>query len=106
MPVAYPRLVKAAFDQIRQSSSGNPAVVIRMCRTLQRLGASVRDPANRRSLREQVIALRETTLHEALASADKRDIEEAAQSALLALSEDGEAGGSESAGLREGNQRR
>ncbi len=90
-PMTFPGMVKTAFDQLRQSSVGNPAVVIRMCRTLERLGGSVVDPTNRRSLREQVLALRETSTGDALASSDKADIEEAAQLALLALAADGPA---------------
>jgi uncharacterized membrane protein len=105
VPVAFPRLVKAAFDQIRQASSGNPAVAIRMCRTLQRLGLSVTDRIKRRALREQVLALREMAVHEVLASSDKADIEQAAEAALLALAEDGAAVGT-STKLREGDQRR
>jgi uncharacterized membrane protein len=88
VPMTFPRMVKTAFDQLRQASTENPAVVIRMCRTLRRLGGSVREPTDRRALRDQVLALRETSSREALASSDREDIEQAAQLALLALAED------------------
>ena len=87
VPLLFPRMAKSAFDPIRQSSAGNPAVVIRMCRALQRLGAVVHEPESRRALHEQVIALKEMSGRDNLASADHADIEHAAQLAMAALSD-------------------
>jgi uncharacterized membrane protein len=87
VPLKFPRMVKTAFDQIRQASTGNPAVVIRMCRALQRLGNVVVDSGYRQAMREQLLALRETSALDRLASSDHADVEDAARLALAALSE-------------------
>jgi uncharacterized membrane protein len=50
---AYDRLVQRAFEKIRQSSLGMPAVMIRELEALARIMAETRDPGQRRVLLEQ-----------------------------------------------------
>jgi len=43
-PLVLPRLIKQAFDQIRQAAADNPAVLIRLLSTLGRLAAKMPTP--------------------------------------------------------------
>jgi uncharacterized membrane protein len=85
VPLRFPGMAKTAFDLIRQAGAGNPAVAIRMCHALERLGRVIADPTNRQALREQVLALREAAAAASLASSDHADVERASQLALSAL---------------------
>jgi uncharacterized membrane protein len=88
VPLTFNRMVKTAFDQIRQASTGNPAVAIRIFRALERLGSVVAEhPQFGQALRAQVIALREIAAADHLASVDRADIEHAAQRALKEIGE-------------------
>lgn len=84
-PPRFERIVKGAFDQIRQAGAGNPAVRIRLLQTFARLAAQVEDPPSRAPLLGQVEAVWETASHEALASSDRGDIEAAYRAARQAL---------------------
>jgi uncharacterized membrane protein len=88
VPLTFNRMVKTAFDQIRQASKGNPAVTIRIFRALERLGTVVAErPQFGQALRAQVLALQETSAAEIVASVDRADIERAAQRALREIGE-------------------
>ena len=57
--VRIERLVKLAFDQIRQASATTPAVLIRQLEVIRRLAPRMPEAA-RRALAEQADAIRET----------------------------------------------
>jgi uncharacterized membrane protein len=58
-PLLFDRVVRAAFDLIRQAGADNPAVAIRMLQTCGRLGPQLRDDEQRRALRVEVEAIHE-----------------------------------------------
>jgi hypothetical protein len=60
-PVRLERLVKLAFDQIRQASTTTPAVLIRQLDTIRRLAPRL-DAACRQALSEQADAIKSTQL--------------------------------------------
>jgi uncharacterized membrane protein len=68
------RLAKFAFDQIRQSSTTTPAVLIRQLQVIGRIAPRMPEPA-RYALAEQADAIRESS--GALAALDRRDLESA-----------------------------
>jgi uncharacterized membrane protein len=81
--VRIERLIKLAFDQIRQASATTPAVLIRQLETICRLAQ--RMPARARSaLADQLEAIRETASPQ-LAALDRRDLDAAHQRAASAL---------------------
>jgi uncharacterized membrane protein len=75
-PLGLPRLVKMAFDQMRQAAVDNPAVLVRMLDTFRRLGPRMPEDA-RAALRAQAEAIREVTAGGKLAKLDRDDIEAA-----------------------------
>jgi uncharacterized membrane protein len=81
-PVRLERLVKLAFDQIRQASTMTPAVLIRQLEAIRRLAPRLPD-ACCQALSEQADAIRESAT--ALVTVDRRDIEEAWKLARAAL---------------------
>ena len=85
-PVRLERLVKLAFDQIRQASTTTPAVLIRQLDAIGRLAPRLPD-ACRQELSEQADAIRESA--SALVALDRRDLDAAwrrARTTLDALS--------------------
>jgi uncharacterized membrane protein len=72
--VRIERLVKLAFDQIRQASATTPVVLVRQLEVIRRVGPRMPDAA-RRALAEQAEAIRETAT--ALVALDRRDLEAA-----------------------------
>ncbi len=76
--VRVERLVKLAFDQIRQASSMTPAVLIRQVEAIRRLAPRMPEPA-RRALAEQLEAIGETGA--GLFACDRRDLDAASQRA-------------------------
>jgi uncharacterized membrane protein len=80
--VRLERLVKLAFDQIRQASATTPAVLIRQLDAIRRLAPRLSD-ACRRALSDQADAILETA--NSLAAVDRRDLEAAWHSARSAL---------------------
>ncbi len=72
--VRIERLVKLAFDQIRQASATTPAVLIRQLDVIRRLRPRMPEPA-RRALADQADAIRETA--SGLVALDRRDLEAA-----------------------------
>jgi uncharacterized membrane protein len=81
-PVRLERLVKLAFDQIRQASTTTPAVLIRQLDAIRRLAPRLGEPC-RQTLSEQAEAIRESAA--ALVALDRRDIEAAWRRARAAL---------------------
>lgn len=76
-PIRFVRLVKTAFDQIRQAAVGNPAISIRLLQTLTRLAEHIEDTQIRQALGKQVEAIWEAVLPRALVESDRADIEAA-----------------------------
>ncbi len=86
-PLLFPRLVKQAFDQIRQAAADNPAVLIRLLSTIGRLGPRLRAADDRTALMEQAAAVWETANSRPLVEMDRHDIEAAWNKTRLALAE-------------------
>jgi hypothetical protein len=80
--VRLERLVKLAFDQIRQASVTTPAVLIRQLDAIRRLAPRLPD-ACRQALSEQADAIRESAT--SLVALDRRDLEAAWHRARTAL---------------------
>jgi uncharacterized membrane protein len=76
------RLVRLAFDQIRQASATTPAVLIRQLDVIRRLTPRMSDAAHRAFV-EQAEAIRDTAT--GLVRLDSRDVETAYARALAAL---------------------
>jgi uncharacterized membrane protein len=83
-PVRLERLVKLAFDQIRQASATTPAVLIRQLEAIRRLAPRLPN-ACRQVMAEQADAIRESAT--ALVTLDRRDLDAAWQLARAALDE-------------------
>jgi uncharacterized membrane protein len=81
-PVRLERLVKLAFDQIRQASATTPAVLIRQLDAIRRLTPRLPD-ACRQALSDQADAILETA--SALVALDRRDLDAAWRRARNAL---------------------
>ncbi len=84
-PLRFARLVKAAFDQIRQAAMGNPAVTIRLLQTFTHLAEQIEDARLREPLSQQVEALWEAEATAALVKSDRADVEKAYRRACEAL---------------------
>jgi uncharacterized membrane protein len=78
-PLILPRLVKQAFDQIRQAAADNPAVLIRLLSTIGRLAPKLQTDQDRSALVEQAAAVWETANTRPLVKMDREDIESAWQ---------------------------
>ncbi len=76
-PQRLERLVRMAFDQIRQAASDNPAVLIRILDTIRRIAPRMPGDEPRKALLEEVDAVREVGLKEIKASVDRDDLNEA-----------------------------
>jgi uncharacterized membrane protein len=81
-PVRIERLVKLAFDQIRQASTTTPAVLVRQLDAIRRLAPRLPD-ACRQVLSEEADAIRESG--SGLVALDRRDLDAAWQRARTAL---------------------
>jgi uncharacterized membrane protein len=84
-PVLLERLVRMAFDQIRQAASDNPAVLVRILETIRRIAPRMSAEEPRQALAQAAEAVREVGLKEVLATIDRDDIEAAWRRAGLAL---------------------
>jgi uncharacterized membrane protein len=84
-PLLLPRLVKQAFDQIRQAAAENPAVLIRLLSTIGRLAPKLQGAEDRSALVEQAAAVWETANTRPLVKMDREDIEAAWQKTMTAL---------------------
>jgi uncharacterized membrane protein len=76
-PLRLERLVKMAFDQIRQAAADNPAVLIRMLQLIGRIAPRIQQQAPRKALMEQADAIRESAVARNLVQIDRDDIEAA-----------------------------
>ena len=84
-PLVLCRLVKQAFDQIRQAAAGNPAVLIRLLSTLGRLAPKLQGVEDRKALLDEATAVWETANASSLVEMDKHDIDAAWQKTRTAL---------------------
>jgi uncharacterized membrane protein len=71
------RVVKTAFDQIRQAAADNPAVLIRILDAIRRITPHIRTEAARQALMAQADAVREAASTRVLVKLDQDDIEAA-----------------------------
>jgi uncharacterized membrane protein len=85
--VPMPRLIKLAFDQIRQASASNPAVLIRMLNMIGRLAPRLDNAPSRAGLLAQARAILETAMAGNPVSADRADVEAAFVFAITSLEE-------------------
>jgi uncharacterized membrane protein len=77
-PLKFERLVKVAFEQIRQASSDNPAVLVRILSTIKRLAPLLRNDLERQAMLDQASAIWEAASFTGrLASVDRKDVESA-----------------------------
>ena len=86
-PLLISRLIKQAFDQIRQAAADNPAVSIRLLSTIQRLEPKMKHADQRQALRDQATAVWETASSRSLAGMDRDDLKTAWLSAEAALAD-------------------
>jgi uncharacterized membrane protein len=86
-PVRLERLVRLAFDQLRQASADNPAVLIRMLETIRRIAPRLEGPGVRAALKAEADAIREVALAKVAARLDQRDVEAAWEHAASVLDE-------------------
>ena len=84
-PLRLERLVKTAFDQIRQAGAHNPAVSIRLLQTFARLAEQSESQNLRQALSDQTEAVWEATSATGFVKADRADIEAAYRRARVAL---------------------
>jgi uncharacterized membrane protein len=84
-PLLLPRLVKQAFDQIRQAAADNPAVLIRLLSTIGRLAPKLQTAQDRSALVEQAAAVWETANTRPVVKMDREDIEAAWQKTRTVL---------------------
>jgi uncharacterized membrane protein len=80
--VRLERLIKLAFDQIRQASTTTPAVLIRQLEMIHRLAPRMPEPA-RAALAEQADAIRDSA--NGWGALDRRDLDAAYEKARVAL---------------------
>ncbi len=73
-PLLIARLIKQAFDQVRQAASGTPAVSIRLLATIGRLASKLERQEDRTALIEQADAVLETATLASIAGMDREDI--------------------------------
>jgi uncharacterized membrane protein len=87
-PLLIPRLIKQAFDQIRQAAADNPAVLIRILTTIGRLAQKLWRSEERAALVMQAAAVRETATSKISVSMDLDDIDGAWQKTRDLLASD------------------
>jgi uncharacterized membrane protein len=87
-PLPYARLVRVAFDLIRQAAADNPAVVIRLLQTCSRLALQLRDTEQRQAVRDQVEAVYEVASRTPEVHIDRQTTEEAYRLACTRLGAD------------------
>jgi len=85
-PINFRRIVKTAFDLMRQASTGNVAVKIRLLHTWTKLAPSLTTPMQNQALLDQVHAVWEVASQEVMATIDREDIRIAYDRAVASLS--------------------
>jgi uncharacterized membrane protein len=83
-PVKLERLVRLAFDQIRQAAADNPAVLVRLLDMIRRVGPQMNDDDARKALKDEAGAIREAAAAKVPIKLDRDDVESACQKALAA----------------------
>ena len=83
-PLRLERMVKAAFDQIRQAAADNPAVLIRILESVRRITPRMRTDAERQALMAQADAVREAASARVLVKLDRDEVEAAWRKARIA----------------------
>ncbi len=86
-PLPFDRLIRQAFDQIRQAAAATPAVSLRLLDTLGRLAPHAQTAADRAALIEQADAVWETATSTSPVDLDRRDLHAAWQKASGLLSD-------------------
>ncbi len=76
-PLRMARVIRLAFDQIRQAASDNPAVLIRILEMVARLRPRVGDEASTRALLDEADAVREAATRAVPSALDRADVEAA-----------------------------
>jgi uncharacterized membrane protein len=76
-PLRLERVVKTAFDQIRQAAGDNPAVLIRILDAIRRISPRMPTEAARQALLAQADAVREAAATRILVQLDRDDVEAA-----------------------------
>jgi len=80
-PLLFPRVVRAAFDLIRQAGTDTPAVIIRLLQTCARLAPQLHDEEQRRAIRDEVQAAHEFAARWPDVRVDRDALEQAYRSA-------------------------
>lgn len=83
--VPLDRLIKQAFDQVRQAAVDNPAVQIRLLYTIERVGRRISAAKDRAALMKQSTAILDMAKSRSPARMDLEDIESAWRNAAAAL---------------------
>jgi uncharacterized membrane protein len=73
----FARVVRTAFDLIRQAAADNPAVCIRVLQTCARLALQLRDNEQRRAILDEVEAVHQTAAGMPDVRIDRTALEEA-----------------------------
>jgi uncharacterized membrane protein len=76
-PLRLERMVKMAFDQIRQAAADNPAVLIRILHAIRRLTPRMKTEGSRQALIAQADAVWEAASANILVKLDRDDVEAA-----------------------------
>ncbi len=76
-PLKLERIIKTAFDQIRQASPDNPAVLVRILDMIRRIAPRMPTGAARAALFDQARAIKEAAANAPLVSFDRADIDTA-----------------------------
>jgi uncharacterized membrane protein len=84
-PLLLERLVRLAFDQIRQAAADNPAVLLRMLDSIRRIAPRMPAQRAREALRVEAQAIREASEARVLIELDRREVEAAWHSATSAI---------------------
>jgi uncharacterized membrane protein len=83
-PLRLERVVRLAFDQIRQAAPDNPAVLLRILDTIQRIAPRMPTDHARDALRIEAEAIREAAEAKVLVELDRREVHAAWQAASAA----------------------
>ncbi len=88
-PYTYRGVVRAAFNQIRQTAASNAAVIIRLLEVIASIARRDLPPPYRKELRAQVDAILQVSRDQFPGEEDRRDFEARVRTALEALDRDG-----------------
>ena len=84
-PLFVSRLIRQAFDQVRQAAAENPAVSIRLLSVLGRLGAKMRHLEEFQALKAEANAVWEGASSTISTSLDRQDLEAALTTAMTEI---------------------